>query len=263
MSSERAESAGSEALVELEGIHKYFGSVTALQGVSFKVRPGEVVGLVGDNGAGKSSLIKIITGYFPPTRGTIKFAGREVHFSSPAHARQLGIETVYQDLALVDELSIWRNFFLGKELAASPYSLRSLKISDMKRICMEQMRLIGLTNVRSADEPAGKLSGGERQSLAIGRSEYFGARVLLLDEPTAALSVKETQHVLNSIEATRKKGLGIVVIDHNMMHVQPISDRVVILEHGKVIAEVKKGEATIEELNAFLTSGVSRASAES
>lgn len=247
------------ALIELQNIHKYFGNVKALEGVTFKVNAGEVVGLVGDNGAGKSSLIKIITGYYQPTSGEIRFEGKPVHFSSPAGARELGIETVYQDLALIDDLSIWRNFFLGKEVTRSPATLKTLRVRDMKHICMEQMRSIGLTRVRSADELAGKLSGGERQSLAIGRSEYFGARLLLLDEPTAALSVKETQYVLNSLEIMKKKGLGIVVIDHNMAHVQPVADRIVILEHGKVIGNVKKGEATIEQLNAYLTRSVQRA----
>lgn len=247
------ETPNGNALIELINVHKYFGNVKALQGVSFSVNAGEVVGLVGDNGAGKSSLIKIITGLYQPTAGQMKFEGNQVRFTSPADARNLGIETVYQDLALIDEMSIWRNFFLGKEVVRNGYTMRTLKTREMKRVCLEQIRAIGLTRIRSADEQAGKLSGGERQSLAIGRSEFFGARILLLDEPTAALSVKETQYVLNSIAVMKKKGLGIVVIDHNMAHVQPIADRIVILEHGRVIASVRKGEASVEELNAYLT----------
>jgi simple sugar transport system ATP-binding protein len=206
------------------------------------------VGLLGDNGAGKSTLLKVITGYHQHTRGTIRVFGNETRLSSPAVARALGIETVYQDFALIDELSIWRNFFLGKELRRRVGPLQILRRGEMRRISEEELRRIGIQRVQSADQRVVGLSGGERQSLAIIRATFFGARLLLLDEPTAALSVRETARVFSTIRAVRDAGHGVLYIDHNINHLHSIVDRVVILEHGRVLTEVDKHDTSVEEL---------------
>jgi len=229
-----------------------FGTTKVLENVNFRVDPGEVVGLVGDNGAGKSTLVKIITGFHQPLAGTIRFRGQVRSFANPGQARALGIETVYQDLALADEMSLWRNFFLGKEMVRKVGPLRVLERDSMRDVCEAALTEIGLTRFRSADAYAASLSGGERQSLAITRAVHFGAVLLLLDEPTASLSVKETRKVLASIDAARAKDLGVVYIDHNVSHVHPVADRIVLLQHGKVAAEVPRGAATLEELNELI-----------
>jgi simple sugar transport system ATP-binding protein len=235
-------------IVELTGISKYYGATRALQGVDLSVRSHEVVGLVGDNGSGKSTLVKIITGFHPPSSGRIRFFGRDVKLRSPAQARRLGVECVYQDLALIDELSLWRNFFLGRELAVRVGPLRYLQRRQMKRICAHELDKLGLVHVRSTDSAAIGLSGGEKQSLAITRAIHFGARLLLLDEPTAALSVRETRNVLDVIHRARERGLGVVYIDHNVDHVAPVADRIVLLEHGRIAASFQRGERSADEL---------------
>ncbi|HZS87264.1 MAG TPA: ATP-binding cassette domain-containing protein [Chloroflexota bacterium] len=236
-------------VIELRDVCKDYGNTRVLYDVNLSIMPGEVVGLVGDNGAGKSTLLKIITGYHLPSAGAVYLAGRPVRFSSPAEARAVGIETVYQDLAIINELSLWRNFFMGKELRRNLGPLRMLDIPRMRQICNEELSKLGLTRFRSPDEPAASLSGGERQSVAITRAMYFGARLLLLDEPTAALSVRETRNVLASIDTARGQGLGIVYIDHNMAHVHPVADRVVLIEHGRVAATLKRGDVSVAELS--------------
>jgi simple sugar transport system ATP-binding protein len=225
-----------------------FGTIRAVDDVTLDVQPGEVLGLVGDNGAGKSTLIKIITGYHRPTAGRIRFLGANVQFRSPAAARELGIETVYQDLAIIDELPLWRNFFLGKELVQRLAPVRVLRTHEMRRICSQKLGEMGLTRLRRADEAASVLSGGERQSLAITRAVHFGARLLLLDEPTASLAVKETQHVFRAIESARARGLGVVYIDHNLAHVHPIADRIAVLDHGRLRMVFRRDEATVDDL---------------
>jgi simple sugar transport system ATP-binding protein len=235
-------------LFELRGVTMDFGSIRALDDITIQLRAGEVVGVVGDNGAGKSTLVKIITGYHRPTRGSLHFQGEKVDFASPHDARAVGIEAVYQDLALLEELSLWRNFFLGKELRRKLASLSMLRVHEMRDICLRELKQMGLTRLRSADEPASLLSGGERQSLAITRAVHFGARVLILDEPTAALSVRETRKVFGTIDAARQRGLGVIYIDHNMAHVHPVADRIVFLEHGKIKSTFTKGEVSLDEL---------------
>lgn len=239
---------GRAPVIELSEVTMDFGTVKALEHASLSVAPGEVVGLVGDNGAGKSTLVKIITGYHSPTSGRLDFDGRPVRFNSPAAAREVGIEMVYQDLAIVNELSLWRNFFLGKEMRRRLGPFAILNKNEMRRICFAELQAIGLTGLRSANEPASVLSGGERQSLAIGRAVYFGARLLLLDEPTAALSVRETQSVFRAVNAARERGLGVIYIDHNLAHVHPIADRIVFLEHGRIQAVLRPTETTLQEL---------------
>jgi simple sugar transport system ATP-binding protein len=240
------------AVVELEGVSKFYGATRALRDVSLSVAPGEVVGLVGDNGSGKSTLLKIVTGYHAPSRGAIRFLGQQVKFRSPAQARALGIECVYQDLALIDELSLWRNFFLGRELSAGVGPLKRLRRRAMKRTCAQELDKLGLVHVRSTEYPAASLSGGEKQTLAITRAIHFGVRLLLLDEPTAALSVRETRNVLDVIRAASERGLGVIYIDHNVDHVAPVADRVVLLEHGQIAATFQRGERSADELRELI-----------
>jgi simple sugar transport system ATP-binding protein len=224
-----------EPVFELRSVSHSYGRNKVIFDVSLSVWPGEVVGLVGDNGAGKSTLLKIFAGYQRPTSGTLRFMGKDVAFGTPADARAIGIEAVYQDLAIVEQLSLWRNFFLGKEIVRHVGPLRVLAE-------------LGLTRVRSAEEPVWTLSGGERQSVAITRAMHFGARLLLLDEPTAALSVRETRNVLESIGRARDHGLGVLYIDHNMSHVLPVAYRIVLLELGRVVRVIDRGAVTVEEL---------------
>jgi simple sugar transport system ATP-binding protein len=238
----------SPPIVELSGITKFYGATRALSGVDFSVHSHEVVGLVGDNGSGKSTLVKIMTGYHPPRSGHIRFLGKDVKLRSPAQARKLGIECVYQDLALIDELSLWRNFVLGRELGAGLGPMRYLRRREMRRVCAGELDKLGLVHVRSTDSTAATLSGGEKQSLAITRAIHFGVRLLLLDEPTAALSVRETRNVLDVIHRARERGLGVVYIDHNVDHVAPVADRVVLLEHGEIVATFQRGERSADEL---------------
>ena len=245
---------GSEPpLLEARGLTKRFGSVVALDQVDFRVGRAEVVGLVGDNGAGKSTLIKVLTGVYQPDAGEIWFDGRRVVLSSPRQARELGIETVYQDLALVETMSVARNFFLGAEplrrVAGFPLLDRRLIVEVTQKVLAE----IGITSVRSVDEPVNVLSGGERQAVAIGRALYFGARLLVLDEPTSALSIKETNKVLQAIEESRRRGLSVIFITHNLYHVYPIADRVVVLSRGRKLREFTRGETNLEELTQLIT----------
>jgi simple sugar transport system ATP-binding protein len=233
---------------ELRGVSHRYGANRVIFDVDLSVWAGEVVALVGDNGAGKSTLLKILAGYQRPSGGTLRFADRDVTFRSPADARALGIEAVYQDLAIIDQLSLWRNFFLGKEIVRRVGPLKVLQRDRMRADCAHALAELGLTRIRSSDDPAWALSGGERQSVAITRAMHFGARVLLLDEPTAALSVRETRNVLASIGQARDQGLAILYIDHNMGHVLPVADRIVLLELGRVVRVIDRGEVTVDEL---------------
>jgi simple sugar transport system ATP-binding protein len=237
-----------EPVFELRSVSHSYGRNNVIFDVNLSVWPGEVVGLVGDNGAGKSTLLKIFAGYQQPTSGTLRFLGKDVRFKTPAEAREMGIEAVYQDLAIVDQLSLWRNFFLGKEIVRKIGPLRILKRERMRKDAEKAIAELGLTRIRSAEEPVWTLSGGERQSVAITRAMHFGAKLLMLDEPTAALSVRETRHVLASIHRARAQGLGVLYIDHNMNHVLPVADRIVLLELGRVVRVMDRGEVSVEEL---------------
>ncbi len=237
-----------EPVFELRAISHSYGRSKVIFDVNLSVWPGEVVALVGDNGAGKSTLLKIFAGYQRPTSGTLRFMGKDVRFKTPADARAKGIEAVYQDLAMVDQLSLWRNFFLGKEIVRKVGPLRVLVRRQMRQEAEAAIAELGLTRVRSADQPVWTLSGGERQSVAITRAMHFGAKLLLLDEPTAALSVRETRNVLESIGRARDHGLGVLYIDHNMSHVLPVADRIVLLELGRVVRVIDRGEVSVEEL---------------
>jgi simple sugar transport system ATP-binding protein len=235
-------------LFELRGITLNFGNVVAISGVTFDVFAGQVVGLVGDNGAGKSTLMKVMNGFYRPGSGTMRFKERDVVFNSPRDARRIGIETVYQDLALIPALSIWRNFFLGRERAAGIRPFRYLKKDEMRELSIARLRELGLTRLRSPDEPVDILSGGERQALAIARARFFGGSLLLLDEPTSALSVKETEKVSEAIDNARQDGIGVIIIDHNIAHVHRICDKIVVLENGRVLKTVDQNDVTAQTI---------------
>jgi simple sugar transport system ATP-binding protein len=243
---------GQPIMVEMKGIVKRFGTVEALLDVDFTVRQGEVRALLGDNGAGKSTLIKILTGVHTATSGEIFFEGERVQIQSPAQARALGIETVYQDLALVPLMSIWRNFFLGRELGTQLGPVKWLKRQEMAHLCRTSLGDIGI-EIRSAEDKVEKLSGGERQSIAIGRAIHFGAKLLILDEPTSALSVAETSKVLAYIESAKEKGLPVIYITHNVNHVFQVSDSYSIIRHGRNVGTYRKGELSLQDIADLIT----------
>ncbi len=243
---------GEPPIVHMENITKRFGSIVALDNVTFTVERNQVMALLGDNGAGKSTLIKILTGVHKPTSGRIYFEGKLVNIESPRQARDLGIETVYQDLALVDLMSITRNFFLGRELTRQVGPFEWLDMRRMDEATAAVLRDIGIT-VRSPRERVGKLSGGERQSVAIGRAMYFGAKLLILDEPTSALSVAETRRVLEHILEVKEKGLSVIFITHNVHHVYEVADAYTILRHGKKVGTYRKGELSVNDIADLIT----------
>ncbi len=240
-------------LIEAVNIHKYFGKVEALRGVNFSVEENEVVGLIGDNGAGKSTLIKILSGVYPPTKGDLYIKGQKVDWRtySVVKARHYGIETVFQDEALGLKQTIWRNLFLGRELVGPAGFLRIDKaVKETDRMMRELLKFRGAGI--APHSIAKSLSGGERQGIAIGRAMYFEANLVILDEPTRALSVKEIEKVLNFVRALKEHGKACVYISHTIAHVYAISDRFVILDRGHVVSEYRKNEISEEELNKAL-----------
>jgi simple sugar transport system ATP-binding protein len=236
-----------DPILEVRNITKLFGSVIALSNVSAKVYPGEVTCLLGDNGAGKSTLIKILSGVHQPTEGEYRFAGKPVVFRSPREARALGIATVYQDLSLLPLMPIWRNFFLGAEPEKGVMPLRRFDIEFAKRTVREELSKMGI-DIRDADQPVGTMSGGERQSIAIARAVYFGAKVLILDEPTAALGVKQAGTVLRYVAQAKARNLGVIFITHNPQHAYPIGDRFVILKRGRTLGIWTKAELSKDDM---------------
>jgi simple sugar transport system ATP-binding protein len=238
-----------EPLVEMAEIGKSYGAIRALRGINLRVNAGEVTCVLGDNGAGKSTLIKIISGLHPHNEGTLRVDGADQKFSSPREALDHGIATVYQDLAVVPLMEVWRNFFLGSELTAGKYPLAKLKVKQMKQIADEELRKMGIV-VKNIDQPIGTLSGGQRQCVAIARAVYFGARVLILDEPTAALGVKQSGVVLKYVAAARDAGLGVVFITHNPHHAYLVGDHFVILKLGSTTLDKKREDVTLDELTA-------------
>ncbi len=238
---------GAPHLLQVEGISKYFGNVVALKDVSAYVNAGEVTCILGDNGAGKSSFIKIVSGVHQSDEGRMLVDGDEVHFHSPRDARARGIATVYQDLAMCPLMSIWRNFFLGEEPRKWRGPLGRLDTAFAKRTAREQMAHMGI-DVRDPEQPVGTLSGGERQAVAIARAIHFGARVLILDEPTSALGVKQAGIVLKYILQARDRGVGVIFITHNPHHAFPVGDHFVLLNRGRVTGDYAKGQVTREEL---------------
>jgi simple sugar transport system ATP-binding protein len=241
-------------LVEMENVGKAYGAIRALEGINLRVNAGEVACVLGDNGAGKSTLIKIISGLHPHTEGKLTVDGEEVHFSSPRMSLDHGIATVYQDLAVVSLIEVWRNFFLGSEIRKGNYPLAPLDIAGMRRIADQELKKMGIT-VKDINQPIGTLSGGQRQCVAIARAVYFGARVLILDEPTAALGVKQSGVVLKYTAAARDAGLGVVFITHNPHHAFMVGDHFIILKLGRRVLDKKRSEVTLEELTAEMAGG--------
>ncbi|MBN1659423.1 MAG: sugar ABC transporter ATP-binding protein [Anaerolineae bacterium] len=241
-------------ILEVRNVTKMFGSVIALSDVSAHVYPGEVTCLLGDNGAGKSTLIKILCGVHQPTDGEYLFEGQPVLFQSPREALDMGIATVYQDLSLIPLMPIWRNFFLGSEPEKRLGPVKWYDIERAKRIVREEMTKMGI-DIRDPDQPVGTMSGGERQSIAISRAVYFGAKVLILDEPTAALGVKQAGIVLHYIVQAKRRGLGVIFITHNPNHAYPVGDHFVILRRGQVLADYRKDEVTQQELVNLMAGG--------
>ena len=251
-----------EPIVEVRGIVKRFGAFEALKGVDMRAYPGEVHALLGDNGAGKSTLIKILSGVYPQSSGTIQVNGTPVSFRSPRAASAVGIGTVYQDLALAPLMSVSRNFFMGRELVKGPKSLGILDDREMDRIASAEMRKIGI-EISDPRQPVGTMSGGQRQTLAIARAIYFGARVLILDEPTSALGQKQQMEVLKTIMGARALGdIAIVFITHNILHARLISDRYTFLSLGEVIGSGTKHELDREDIRRLMAGGAETASLE-
>jgi len=241
-------------LIELIDIQKHFGPVIALAGVSVSVLPGECHCLLGDNGAGKSTFIKTMSGVHKPTKGKILIDGEEVTFSSPRDAMEAGVATVYQDLAMIPLMSVTRNFWMGREPVRKFGPLKLFDFDRANAVTLEEMAKMGI-RLRSPDQAVGTLSGGERQTVAIARAVYFGAKVLILDEPTSALGVRQTANVLATIDKVRKNGIGIVFITHNVRHAMAVGDRFTVLNRGRTLGTAKRGEIQPEELQDMMAGG--------
>src|SRR5690242_5099465 len=244
----------STPLIEVQHVSKYFGHVIALNDISMSISAGEVMCMLGDNGAGKSTLIKIISGVYQPSEGRYLVEGRDAHFTSPRDALDAGIATVYQDLAMIPLMSISRNFFLGSEPVVGWGPFRRFNVAYADRVTREELAKMGI-QVRDTTQAVGTLSGGERQSVAIARAVYFGAKVLILDEPTAALGVKEAGIVLRYIAQARARGLGVIFITHNIHHAYPIGDRFTLLNRGRSTGTFAKSEISREEVVAMMAGG--------
>jgi simple sugar transport system ATP-binding protein len=241
-------------LLEARGLSKYYGNVVALKDISAHVDSGGVTCVLGDNGAGKSTFIKILAGAHAHTSGEFVVDGEPKRFSSPREALALGIATVYQDLAVVPLMPVWRNFFLGSEVSKGKGPARRLDVGAMKAITKTELAAMGI-DLRDVDQPIGTLSGGERQCVAIARAVYFGARVLILDEPTAALGVRQSGVVLKYVAKARDRGLGVIFISHNPHHAYPVGDRFMLLRRGRSMGNFPKAEMALEELVQMMAGG--------
>lgn len=233
---------------------KRYGSVHALRDVNLKLHQGEIVGLVGDNGAGKSTLVNIISGALQPTSGQIFVGGKQVSFRSPIDAREAGIETVYQDLALAGDLSIWANMFLGREeVVSGPLGwLGWLDRKAMMNRAVEDLKRTRI-NIASVGSRVGRLSGGQRQAVAVGRAVAWGSRVILMDEPTAALGVEQQAKVGELIQTVASHGLPVLLISHNLQQVHTICDRILVLFHGSIVADLRSQDTEIDEIVGWIT----------
>lgn len=241
-------------IVEMKNIQKHFGNIIALAGVSFDVRPGECHCLLGDNGAGKSTFIKTMSGVHKPTHGEIFFEGKKMNFASTRDSMEAGIATVFQDLAMIPLMSVARNFFMGREPTKGSGLTKRFDIKRANEVTVEEMRKMGI-NLRGPDQAVGTLSGGERQTVAIARAVYFGAKILILDEPTSALGVRQTSNVLATIEKVRNQGVGVVFISHNVRHALAVGDRFTVLNRGKTLGTAKHGDITPEQLQDMMAGG--------
>jgi simple sugar transport system ATP-binding protein len=244
----------SPPLLRLTGIDKRYGGVRALAGVDLVVEAGQITCVLGDNGAGKSTLIKIVAGLHAPDEGIIEIDGEPLRFASPRQAMERGVATVYQDLAIAPLMPVWANFFLGRERLKGRGPLRRMDIARMREIAGEELAAMGI-ELGDVDRPIGGLSGGERQCVAIARAIHFGARVLILDEPTAALGVKQAGVVLRYVVAARARGLGVIFITHNPHHAHAVGDRFLLLQRGRSQGCFAKAEVTLEALTRMMAGG--------
>jgi len=241
-------------LIEMTGVGKAYGAVRALEGINLRVDAGEITCVLGDNGAGKSTLIKIMAGLHQHSEGTVIVDGEEVRFDSPREALEKGIATVYQDLAVVGLMEVWRNFFLGSEKRRRFGPFNALDSNAMRRTAKEELSKMGI-ELADMNQPIGTLSGGQRQCVAIARAVYFGARVLILDEPTAALGVKQSGVVLKYVAKAREAGLGVVFITHNPHHAYMVGDHFVVLKLGRMSLDAHRAEINLEDLTALMAGG--------
>ncbi|MGZ4193257.1 MAG: ATP-binding cassette domain-containing protein [Solirubrobacteraceae bacterium] len=249
-----ADNGAEPCLLEARAVSKYFGSVNALQDISLRVNAGEVTCVLGDNGAGKSTLIKILSGVHAPDKGELRMNGEPVTFSNPRDARAKGIATVFQDLATVPLMSVWRNFFLGNEPTRGRGLLQRMDIKQAQSVMRDEMAKMGI-DVRDPNQAVGTLSGGERQAVSIARAVYFGAKVLILDEPTSALGVKQSGIVLKYVIQARSRGRGVILITHNPHHAFPVGDRFVLLKRGQMMGSYLKSETSLEQLTSLMAGG--------
>lgn len=254
--------ANDKPILEMVDIEMHFGPVIALGGVSFDIKAGECHCLLGDNGAGKSTFIKIMSGVYRPSNGKMLINGQSKTFEDPTDAMAAGIATVYQDLAMLPLMSVTRNFWMGREPTKSFGPFKMMDFAKANQITLDEMKKMGI-NLREASQAVGTLSGGERQTVAIARAAYFGAKVLILDEPTSALGVRQTSNVLATINKVREKGIGVVFITHNVRHALAVGDRFTVLNRGKTLGTALRGEITPNELQDLMAGGQEMASLES
>ncbi len=243
-----------QPLLEMREIEKHFGNVVALAGVSFDVLAGECHCLLGDNGAGKSTFIKTMSGVHPPSKGEMFVNGQPAAFESPRAAMNAGIATVFQDLAMIPLMSVTRNFWMGREPTKGWGVFKRFDVKHANTVTMAEMTNMGI-RLREPDQAVGTLSGGERQTVAIARAVYFGAKVLILDEPTSALGVRQTANVLATIDRVRKQGIGVVFITHNVRHAMAVGDRFTVLNRGRTLGTAKRGAIRAEELQDLMAGG--------
>lgn len=249
-------------ILKLNQVTKTFGTNTALSGISIEVEPGEVLCLLGDNGAGKSTLIKVLSGVHKPSSGSVEVHGNPIVFDSPADASEVGIATVHQYGGTFPLMSVARNFFVGREPVKGVWPFRYFDQKTAGQVTVTEMQKLGITRVTDGSRLAGSLSGGERQTLAIARAVYFGAKVLILDEPTSALGVKQSTHVLRMIMHARAQGIAVVFVTHNVMHAMAVGDRFAVLIHGKKADDFRKGERTREQITDLMAGGEAMAELE-
>ncbi|BDS49673.1 MULTISPECIES: ATP-binding cassette domain-containing protein [Rhodoluna] len=240
--------------LELKNVEKSFGSVIALQNISVEVAKGQVTCILGDNGAGKSTLIKTLSGVHKPSKGEFLFEGQPVELASPRDALAMGIATVFQDLATIPLMTVWRNFFLGNEIRKGFGPFKWLDVKQMKEITKKELLAMGI-DLRDVNQPIGTLSGGERQSVAIARSVYFGAKVLILDEPTSALGVRQSGIVLKYVLAAKDRGVSVVFITHNPHHAFLVGDRFYLLNRGRMLNRFERANVELEELTKAMAGG--------
>lgn len=245
-----------EPILKGRGLVKRYGRVTALDNCDFDLMPGEILAVIGDNGAGKSSLIKAVSGAVIPDEGTVTLEGKEVHFASPIEAREAGIETVYQTLAMSPALSIADNMFMGREICKPGWRgkwLRQLDRAAMEKMARDKLTELGLMTIQNINQAVETLSGGQRQGVAVARAAAFGSKVIILDEPTAALGVKESRKVLELIQDVKSRGIPIILISHNMPHVFEVADRIHVHRLGKRLCVIDPKDYTMSDAVAFMT----------